>query len=145
MALPFINKISQFMSGISAPSCNGAATQTATSTGTVTITIANTSTTPSTGGTPFNTSGMPAPSRGWWHLRISNATATATVTVEVRVSDGTNIWSVQPPVGAYTLATGYLDLCDQFNTDVNITSVIFIVVVGGTATSVPIDVEISLI
>jgi hypothetical protein len=135
------------MPGFGSPSYYGAATQTATATGTYTITIANTATTPSASGTAFNLSGGPAPTSGKWHLRVVNGTTTATISITVQVSDGTNTWTVGGfSMGSgYTLTTGYLDHTEEFKTDVSITSVIAIVVVGGTATSVPIDVEVSLV
>lgn len=147
MALPFTNPVSQCMPGFGSPSYYGAATQTATGTGTETITIAATTTTPSTGGTPFNTSGGPAPTSGKWHLRVVNATMTATIQVTVEVTDGTNTWVIGSIglSGAYTLSTGYFDHTEEFKTDVSITSISFVVVIGGTATSVPVDVEVSLV
>jgi hypothetical protein len=147
MALPFNNPVSQCMPGFGSPSCYGSATQTATATGTVTITIGQLATTPTASGTAFNLSGMPAPTSGKWHLRVVAGTTTATIAVTVQVTDGTNTWTVGGfSMGSgYTLTPGYLDHVEEFKTDVSITSVIFIVVIGGTATSVPIDAEVSLV
>jgi hypothetical protein len=134
------------MPGFGSPSFYGSATQTPTTTAALTLTIGATATTPSTGGTGFNLSGGPAPTSGKWHLRMTNATTTATLAFSVQVSDGTNTWTVAsiPAVAAAT-AAGYLDMTGEFKTDVSITSVIFAVVPGGTATSIPLDAEVSLV
>ena len=145
MALPFLNPVSQCMPGFGSPSFYGAATQTPTGTGANTLVIGATTTTPSSGGTPFNLNGGPAPTSGKWHLRIVNATTTATVTIAVQVTDGTNVWNVFEMNSALTLASGYLDLTGEFKTDVSITAVNFVVTGGGTITSLPIDVEVSLV
>ena len=143
MALPFANPVSQCMPGFGSPSLYGAATQTPTTTAAVTITIGATATTPSTGGTPFNLSGGPAPTSGKWHLRMTNATSTTTFALAVQVSDGTNPWTVATiPASA---AVGYLDYTGEFKTDVAITSVIFAGVPGGTSSSIPLDAEVSLV
>jgi len=143
MALPFANPISQAMPGFGSPSCYGAATQTPTTTAAVTLTIGATATTPSTGGTAFNLNGGPAPSSGKWHLRVTNATSTLTTALTVQVSDGTNTWTVATvPASA---ATGYVDYTGEFKTDLAITSVIFAVTPGGTASSIPLDAEVSLV
>ena len=143
MALPFANPISQAMPGFGSGSFQGSATQTFTATGANTLVIAATTTTPSTGGTPFNLSGGPAPTSGKWHLRVTNATSTATVALVVQVTDGTNVWNVAAIPA--TPAGGYVDLTGEFKTDVAITAVSFVVTGGGTITSLPIDVEVSLV
>jgi hypothetical protein len=143
MALPFANPISQEMPGFGSPSCYGAATQTLTAAGSATLVIANTSTTPSTGGTAFNSNGGPAPTSGFWHLRVSAATVTSTLAFVVQVTDGTNTWTVATQ--SVTAAGSYFDFSDSFKTDVSITAVNFVVTAGGTATSFPIDVEVSLV
>jgi hypothetical protein len=131
------------MPGFGSPSCYGAATQTPTTTAAVTLTIGATATTPSTGGTAFNLNGGPAPSSGKWHLRVTNATSTLTTALAVQVSVGTNTWTVATvPASA---ATGYVDYTGEFKTDLAITSVIFAVTPGGTASSIPLDAEVSLV
>jgi hypothetical protein len=131
------------MPGFGSGSFYGAVTQTPTATGANTLVIANTSTTPSTGGTAFNTGGGPAPTSGKWHLRITNATSTATVALVVQVTDGTNVWDVASiPAAA---ANGFYDYTGEFKTDVSITAVNFVVTGGGTITSLPIDAEVSLV
>ena len=143
MALPFVNPVSQCMPGFGSPSFYGAATQTPTATGANTLVIANTSTTPSSGGTPFNNTGAAPPTSGKWHFRVVNATSTATVQLTVQVTDGTNTWNVfQSPTSA---AGSYFDWTGEFKTDVSITAVNFVVTGGGTITSLPIDVEVSLV
>ncbi len=142
MALPFNNSVKQCLPGYGAPSFYGAATQTPTATGANTLVIAATTTTPSTGGTPFNLNGGPAPTSGKWHFRVTNATATATVQLAVQVTDGTNIWTVFN--SATSAAGAYFDWTGEFKTDVSITAVNFVVTGGGTITSLPIDVEVAL-
>ena len=143
MALPFANPVSQCMPGFGSPSFYGAATQTPTTTAAVTLTIGATATTPSTGGTPFNLNGGPAPTSGKWHLRMVNATNTATLAAAIQISDGTNTWTVATiPASA---AGGYLDYTGEFKTDVNITSIAAVLTPGGTATSIPLDFEASLV
>lgn len=143
MALPFANPVSQCMPGFGSPSFYGAATQTPTTTAAVTLTIGATATTPSTGGTPFNLNGGPAPTSGKWHLRMTNATATTTLALEVTVSDGTNTWVVATIPAS--VAIGFLDYTGEFKTDVAITSVAFVTTPGGTSTSIPLDAEVSLV
>ncbi len=143
MSLPFINSIAKTMPGWGSPSCYGAATQTLAATGSATITIGATATTPSTNGTPFNVNGGPAPSGGKMRFRVSNMTTTATVAVVYQVSDGTNTWNVGQ-AAANAAGPGYLDYELDFQTDISITSAAAVVTVGGTATSVPIDFEVSM-
>lgn len=143
MALPFANPVSQCMPGFGSPSFYGAATQTPTTTAAVTLTIGATATTPSTGGTAFNLNGGPAPSSGKWHLRMVNATSTTTLAAAIQVSDGTNTWTVATiPVSA---TASYLDYTGEFKTDVAITSIAAVLTPGGTATSIPLDFEASLV
>jgi hypothetical protein len=147
MALPFQNPVSQCMPGYGAPSFYGAATQTLTATGSATIVIANTSTTPSTGGTPFNLNGGPPPTSGKAHIRVVNGAGTAaTFAVIIQVTDGTNVWQVASYPATAGATTTYVDFEADFKTDVQITAVNFVVTVGGTAaTSFPIDAEVSLV
>ena len=141
MALPFANPVSECMPGFGSPSYYGAATQTPTTTAAVTITIGATATTPSTGGTPFNLSGGPAPTSGKWHLRKVAANGTPTLALAVEVSDGTNTWTVATiPASA---GEAYLDYTGEFKTDVSITSVVFAVTPGGSSNSIPLDAEVS--
>jgi hypothetical protein len=130
------------MPGFGSPSFYGAATQTPTTTAALTLTIGATATTPSTGGTPFNLDGAGAPTCGKWHLRMVNATNTATLAVAVQVTDGTNTWTVATIPAS--VAGGYLDYTGEFKTDVLITAVYFVVTPGGTATSIPLDAEVSM-
>ena len=142
MALPFANPVSECMPGFGSPSFYGAATQTPTTTAALTITIGATATTPSTGGTPFNLNGGPAPSSGKWHLRLVAAQGSPTLALEVTVSDGTNTWVVATiPASA---VSDYVDYTGEFKTDVAITSVAFVVTPGGSSNSLPIDAEVSL-
>ena len=143
MALPFANSVSQCMPGFGSPSFYGAATQTPTTTAAVTLTIGATATTPSTGGTPFNLNGGPAPTSGKWHLRMVNASSGTTLAAAIQVSDGTNTWTVATiPASA---AGSYLDYTGEFKTDVSITSIAAVLTPGGTSTSIPVDFEASLV
>ena len=144
MSLPFANPVSQCMPGFGSPSYYGSATSGTSNTSAVTIIIANTATTPSTGGTPFNLNGGPAPTSGKWHLRLVGATSTTALSLQVEVTDGTNTWVVATiPVSA---TSSYLDYTGEFKTDVSITQVIFNVGLStGTSSLVPIDAEVSLV
>ena len=143
MALPFTHPISQSMPGFGSPSYYGAATQTPTTTAAVTITIANTATTPSTGGTPFNLSGGPAPSSGKWRLRMKGADGTTTLALQVTVTDGTSTVTVATIPAS--VATADIDYSGEINTDLAITGVAFVVTPGGTSSSIPLDAEVSLV
>lgn len=143
MALPFQNPVSQCMPGFGSPSNDGSVTQTLTATGVATMVIGATATTPSTSGVAFNVNGGPAPTSGKWHFRVVNMTNTATVALVVQVTDGTNTWNVAQ-ISANAAGATYLDYTGEFKTDVSITAVNFIPTVGGTATSVPCDAEVSM-
>jgi hypothetical protein len=143
MALPFKNTIAATMSGFGSASFKGAATQTITANGTNTITIGNTTTTPSAGGTPFNPYSGGPPSGGKWRFRVTNMTATAVVAFTVNVSDGTNTWQIANMPGN-AVGVAYLEYTNEFNTDVLITAVNFVVVTTGTTTSCPVDVEVAM-
>ena len=143
MALPFANSVSQCMPGFGSPSFYGAATQTPTTTAALTITIGATATTPSTGGTPFNLNGGPAPTSGKWHLRMVGAAGTPTLALEITVSDGTNTWVVATIPAS--VATNDVDYTGEFKTDVSITSIAAVVTPGGGGTSIPLDFEASLV
>ena len=142
MALPFTNPVSQCMPGFGSPSNDGSVTQTLSATGAATLVIGATATTPSTSGVAFNVNGGPAPSSGKWHFRIVAGTSTLTCALVVQVTDGTNTWNVASIPA--TPAGGYVDMTGEFKTDISITAVNFIPTIGGTATSVPIDAEVSM-
>jgi hypothetical protein len=116
-------------------------TGTAATGGSQVITIANTSTTPSTGGTPFNTTGGPPPSGGKVRIKTASVTGTFTLTSVIVQDSGGNSTQVAGPLGAAT--AGNIDEVFDFWTDVQITKVI---VTGATSTAVgTIDVEVSLV
>jgi len=142
MALPFTNPVSQCMPGFGSPSNDGSVTQTLSATGAATLVIGATATTPSTSGVAFNVNGGPAPSSGKWHFRIVAGTSTLTCALVVQVTDGTNTWNVASIPA--TPAGGYVDMTGEFKTDISISAVNFIATIGGTATSVPIDAEVSM-
>ena len=142
MALPFINPVSQVMPGYGSPSCYGAATSPLTVAGPTSIIIANTSTTPATGGTPFNLNGAPPPSRGKYHIRSSAVNAATTTSIAVTATDGTTTLLI----GTVTAAAGMaLDETREFNTDLSITSISFAVTLAGATTTATFDAEVSLV
>jgi hypothetical protein len=146
MALPFVNPVSQSMPGFGSPSNNGSASATITTATTTTITIAATSTTPSTGGTGFNLDGAPPPSRGKLHLRMLTISATTAITsIQFTVTDGTTVATVDL-VGPFTAAQiTDLDYVQEFDTDLQITSVSAIIITTGTAISSVVDFEVSMV
>jgi len=142
MALPFVNSVAQSLPGYGSPSCYGAATQTITTTaGPTTITIAATSTTPGTGGTPFNLSGAPAPSRGKYRIRANTVNGSTTTSITVIATDGTTSLLL----GTVTAAAGVaIEETREFNTDLGITSIAFAVTLGGSTYTASFDIEVSL-
>jgi len=144
MSLPFVNSVSQTMPGFGSPSCNGSATQTITTTaGPTTLTIANTSTTPSTGGTPFNSAGGPAPSRGKVRIRTNTVNASTTTAITVTATDGTTTVQIgQIPATAAGVA---IDQLIDFTTDLAITSVSIAVTLGVSTYTASVDWEVALV
>lgn len=141
MALPFLNPVSQSMPGYGSPSCYGAATQALSAT--ATMVIAATSTTPSSGGTPFNPNGDPAPSRGKIRIRFSNPNGATTFAAVVTATDGTTTLQIDA-IGATAAGTS-LDYTREFNTDLGITSISIVATLGGGTTTGTLDVEVSLV
>lgn len=140
--MSFLNPVSQTMPGMGSPSYSGYATI-APTVAAKTITIANTTTTPSTGGTPFNLSGGPAPSRGKIHIRAYAGTSSGTVALtSVTITDGTNVESVYPPISAFA---GNLDLVIDFNSDLAITGVTVVATFATDVTAATFEVEVSLV
>ena len=144
MALPFVNPVSQSMSGYGSPSYYGAGTQTITTTsGLTTLVIANTSTTPSTSGTAFNLNGGPPPSRGKIRLRTNTVNGSTTTAVVFTVTDGTTTLQVgQLPAVAAGVA---IDETVEFNTDLGITSISALVTLGGGTYTASVDWEVALV
>ena len=146
MALPFVNPVSQSMPGFGSPSCYGAATIPVTTAAAYTATIAATTTTPSTGGTPFNANGGPAPARGKIHARLSAINASTVVTsIVFTVTDGTTT-EVVDFIGPFAagVATN-VDYTTEFTTDLNITSVSVVATTTTATTASTLDVEVSLV
>jgi hypothetical protein len=146
MALPFVNTVAQSMPGYGSPSCYGAATIPVTTAAAYTVTIGATSTTPSTGGTPFNANGGPAPTRGKVRFRLSTINASTVVSsVLMTVTDGTTIEAIDlfGPVAA-GVATN-IDYAQDFTTDLNITSISVVATTTTATTSSTLDVEVSLV
>ena len=143
MALPFANTVAQSMPGFGSPSCSGSATATITTTaGPTTSSIAAASTTPSTGGTPFNSNGGPAPSRGKVRFRTNTVNASTTTAIVITVTDGTTTLQVgQIPATAAGVA---VDETIEFTSDLGITSVSAAITLGGSTYTASYDWEVSL-
>ena len=143
MALPFLNQVSQTMPGYGSPSFYGAATQVITTTaGPTTLTIAAASTTPSTGGTPFNLSGGPPPSGGKVRVRTNTVNASTTTAITITATDGTTTVQIgQIPATAAGVA---IDYTTDFKTDLAITSISIAVTLGGATYTASVDWEVSL-
>ena len=140
--MAFVNPVSQIMPGMGSPSYYGYGTITPTAAA-KTITIANTSTTPSTGGTPFNLSGGPAPTRGKIHVRAYAGTSLGTVALtSVTITDGTTTEYVYPPIAAFA---GNIDLVIPFNSDLSITSISVVATFATDVTAATFEVEVSLV
>lgn len=140
--MSFINKVSQCMPGYGSPSYYGSVVGTAITGSSQTVTIANTSTTPSTGGTPFNTTGGPPPNGGKVRIKTSGQTGTFTLTSIIVQDSGGNKSQVGGPLAASTSATN-VDEVVAFFTDLGITQ-ISVVMAGSTAAGT-VDVEVSLV
>lgn len=140
----FAKTVASVMPGYGSPSYYGKIAPGAAVTATTTYTIANTSTTPSTNGTPFNTSGGPAPSGGKIRIRTSSVSAAVTTAVIFTVTDGTT--TLQVGQIAATAAGVGIDEVVDFQTDLGITSISAVVTLGGTVgTGVVPDIEVSLV
>ena len=143
MTLPFLNPVSEAMPGWGACSFYGAGTQTITTTaGPTTLTIAATTTTPSTGGTPFNLNGGPPPSRGLIRFRTNTVNASTTTAVVFTVTDGVTVEQVGQIVA--TAAGVGIDEVIEFNTDLAIISVSAAVTLGGSVFTASVDWEVGL-
>lgn len=139
--MAFINKVSQCMPGFGSPSYYGSVVGTAATGSAQTITIASTSTTPSTGGTPFDTTGGPLPTSGKCRIKTLGVTGTFTLTSIVVKDSGGNSWQVAGPIAAAT--AGNVDEEFDFFTDIPIQQIIASVTIS-TAVGT-IDFETSLV
>lgn len=158
MALPFANPVSQCMPGFGSGSMQGSATIPLVSgTNTYAIVIAAASTTPATGGTPFNAAGGPPPTSGKWHFRaLGVAAAVAISALTVTVTDSVATYTVAIPIQVLTpgfVLTNSLDLTGEFKTDcgnetstaTGINTVTFNVTTIGATTAGSFDAEVSLV
>ena len=146
MALPFVNTVAQSMPGFGSPSFYGSATIPVTTAAAYTVTIAATSTTPATGGTPFNLSGGPAPSRGKVRFRLSTINASTVVSsVVMSVTDGTTVELIDIFGPAAAGVATNIDYTQEFTTDLSITSVSVVATTTTATTSSTLDVEVSLV
>lgn len=108
----------------------------------VTITIPATGATTPSGGTAFNTTGGPAPTRGKFRLRTSSVNAATVDTVKFTVTDGTTTLVVD--IIGPTAAGDALDYTGEFNTDLSITSISAIFTQSGATQQATADFEVSL-
>jgi hypothetical protein len=118
------------------------------------ITIAAASTTPSTGGTPFNAAGGPPPTSGKWHIRSQGvATSVAVSLITVAVTDSVGTTTVAVPISASLTLTNGIDLTGEFKTDAGaetssstaISSVTFTITTATATTAGSFDAEVSLV
>ncbi len=137
----FVNHVSQIFPGMGCPSMNGTIFGTAATGAAQTLVIAATTTTPSTNGTPFNTSGQPAPTRGMCRIRTAGVTGTFTFT-SITVTDGTTTLVVAGGLPAGGAGVQF-DVQFDFITDINITSITFSFTVSTAVGTV--DAEVSLV
>lgn len=137
----FVNRLSTIMPGFGCPSMNGTIFGTAATGAAQTLVIAATTTTPSTNGTPFNPTGMPAPTRGRARLRSSSVTGTIVLT-SITATDGTTTVVIAGGEPA-TVAAQQVDLQFDFITDLSITSITFSFTVSTAVGTV--DAEVSLV
>lgn len=137
----FVRSVTESMPGFGSGGYNGSIIGTVQAgAGTVALTIpASGATTPS-GGTAFNSSGMPGPTRGKGRFRVTALGGATTTTITSTVTDGTTTLNVlTTPTSP---ASALVDWSYEFNTDLSITSVSASVVLatsGGT-----VDWEISM-
>jgi hypothetical protein len=139
----FLNPVSQSMPGYGAPSYYGVVNSfvlTTASANTITI-PASGATTPS-GGTAFNTSGGPPPSRGKVRIRTSTVGGAVTTSAVVTVTDGTTTLNIGA-IGVTAAGVG-VDRTIEFNTDLSITSVSVVITIANTGVATA-DVEASLV
>lgn len=137
----FVRSVREAMPGYGSASNNGSIIGNAQGAGTVTMTIPATGATTPSGGTAFNTAGGPPPTRGRGRIRTSAGGAGVTTTIQsVTVTDGvTTLVVFNMPI---TQANQLIDVCYEWNTDLNITSTTLTVVLA--AAGATIDWEISL-
>lgn len=109
--------------------------------GTVTITTPATGATTPAGGTAFNTNGGPPPSRGRWRARLTALGGATTAALTVTVTDGSTVLNVfsAPATAASTL----IDWTGDFSTDLNITSVTMVMVLGTSGGTVDFEVAMT--
>lgn len=139
-----VRSIREDLPGYGSPSNFGAILTNAVAAGTTTETIPATGATTPSGGTAFNTSGGPAPTRGLGRVRITSVNAgTAVTSIKVTVGDGTSTLVVVPPTGACANGDA-VDLQYEFHTDLNLTTTSLIVVLTG-GTGATIDWEVAMV
>jgi hypothetical protein len=138
----FVNSPAQVMPGYGSPSCNGSVFGFVFTTASAnTMTIPATGATTPAGGTPFNPSGMPAPSKGKFRFRTSTVGVAVTTSFVVTVTDGTTTEQVHAGTAVAGVA---LDYTAEFETDLSITSVSCVATIAnaGVATG---DFAVSLV
>lgn len=119
----FVRSVKESMPGYGSASNYGVITGNVQAAGTFTMVIPATGATTPAGGTAFNTSGGPAPSRGRIRLRSSAVNAATTTLINsITVTDGTTTLTIAGP-GVVTVAGATVDLSFELNTDLGITSI----------------------
>jgi len=139
--MAFLRSVKEASQGYGSSANNGSVVGTVqVGAGTNTVVIPATGATTPSGGTAFNTSGGPPPTRGRGRLKVTALGGASTTQLTVTATDGsTTITLFVSPVSA---ANALPDWTFEFNTDINITSISFLVtfaVSGGT-----FDCEVSM-
>jgi hypothetical protein len=139
----FVRSVKESFAGFGAPGYFGTVIGTSLTGATpAAIVIPATGATTPAGGTAFNTSGSPAPTRGKFRIRTSAVNAATVDTVTVSVTDGTTTLVVD--ILGPTAAGAGIDYSSDFNTDLSITSISFTFVQSGATTQATADVEVAL-
>lgn len=138
--MAFTKSITQAMPGYGSGSNYGYGIAPLTATGSLTVAAATT--TPATGGQPFNLNGGPPPSRGLLRLRSSSTNVATTQAVAVTATDGTTTLNI----AAVSVTTAGQDFERTFeiNTDLGITSITATNTLGGGTTVTTLEMEFSL-
>jgi len=139
----FVTSVKDSLPGFGSPSNYGVVTGVVQAgAGTVTITIPATGATTPSGGTAFNIAGGPAPSRGKWRVRLTALGGATTATVNVTATDGSTVLNLfsQPTA---TAASTLIDWTNEFNTDLSITSITMVMVLGTSGGTVDFEVAMT--
>jgi len=128
--MAFTRSIKESFPGFGSASNYGKVEGNVQAAGTFSMIIPATGATTPAGGTAFNTSGGPAPSRGRVRLRtVSVNAATTILMVTITVTDGVSVVAITTPA-VVTPAGTLVDLTYEFNTELSITSVTATITTG---------------